>query len=88
MSKILILLYVVYVTLIVGSLCSGNTPKLHVSKTIVSPSTVLNEISMQRGIVEFIISPHITFLASAKTSGRSWIARLNCIIKGYIIRKL
>lgn len=77
-NNIPILLYTVYVTRIVGSVCSGNTPRLHVSNTIVSPSTVLNDISIHNGIVELDISPHNTRLASAKTSGRSWTAKLNC----------
>ena len=84
MSKIPIRLYIVYVTLIVGSLCSGNIPKLHASKTINSSSTVFNEISMQRGIVEFTISPISSLLVSFKTSGTSWTARLNCVTKEQI----
>ncbi|KYN43108.1 hypothetical protein ALC56_02483, partial [Trachymyrmex septentrionalis] len=71
----------IYVTRIAGSLCSGKTLRLQVSKTILSPSTVFREISMHRGTAELTISPHSALLASADTSGSSFIARLNYNIK-------
>ncbi|KYN02391.1 hypothetical protein ALC62_06771 [Cyphomyrmex costatus] len=71
----------IYVTRIAGSLCSGKTLRLQVSNTILSPSTVFREISMHRGTAELTISPHNALLASADTSGNSFIARLNYNIR-------